>query len=369
MEEIKLNQAWFHRLKAASSILVTGLAAVSAVMLLAPHVATAAGGGLYVPNLANVAEFQGRIKNGKKPHRVNRSGDIESGNAIAFDPNGNIWVTNFDGDSIIAFTRAQFRAAKGKRSAPTAIVKISQDGGANLAGPEGIAFDSAGTMWVGSEHGQEVLAYSPAQYAASGSPTPNVILNANSFNFSSPSNVVFDSAGNLWVVDENIANGNGGTGQIFRYNRAQVSGLSPGTHHIDPAFGIGFQNFAHLEGFAFDNSGNAWIADESTDSLYRFSRSQLGGSGLSNNLSPTVTLGFAGTGGPCSHSIDNPYGVAVSSSGDLIVANAVNSTACHGSLAVFSAAAINSDGTPSPRAFISNGAISAPGYLTFGPTL
>ncbi len=187
MEEIQLDQAWFHRLKAASSILVRGLAAASAIMLLAPHVATAAGGGLYVPNLANVAEFQGRIKNGKKPHRVNRSGDIESGNAVAFDPNGNIWVTNFDGDSIIAFTRAQFRAAKGKRSAPTAIVKISQDGGANLAGPEGIAFDSAGTMWVGSEHGQEVLAYSPGQYAASGSPTPNVILNANSFNFSSPS--------------------------------------------------------------------------------------------------------------------------------------------------------------------------------------
>ena len=362
-----MDQAWFHRLKAASSILVSGLAVASAVMLLVAQNATAAE-GLYVPNIANVAEFQGRMKNGKKPHRVNRSGDIESANAVAFDPSGNIWVTNFDGDSIIEFTRAQFKAAKRKHSAPSAIATISQDGGANLAGPEGIAFDSAGTMWVGSEHGQEVLAYSPSQYAASGNPTPNVILNANSFDFSSPSNVVFDSAGNLWVIDENIPNGNGGTGEIFRYNRSQVSGLSPGTHHIDPAFGIGFQNFVHLEGFAFDNSGNAWIADESTDSLYRFSASQLGGSGLSNNLSPTVTLGFTGTGGPCNHSIDNPYGVAVSSSGDLFVANAVNGSACHGSLAVISAGAINSDGNPSPRAFISNGAISGPGYLTFGPT-
>ncbi len=342
--------------------------AVSAVILLGARLGIAAE-GLYVPNATNVAEYQGRIKSNKKAHRINRSTDIASGNAVAFDRSGNVWVTNFDGDSIIKFSLGQFRAAKGRRSAPSALVTISQDGGRHLSGPEGLAFDSAGTMWVGSEHGQEVLAYSPGQYASSGNPTPAIILNGGSFDFSSPSNVVFDSAGNLWVVDENIPNGNGGTGEIFRYNRSQISGLSAGTHHINPAFGVAFSGFVHMEGLAFDNSGNAWIADESTDNLYRFSASQLGGSGLGRNLAPGVTLSpTASGGGVCTRSLDNPYGLAVSSANELYVANAVDTAACPGSLAVFSAGAINATGSPAPRAFIANGPINAPGYLTFGPT-
>jgi len=92
-----------------------------------------------VPDAANVAEFQGRFKNKKKPHRVNRSGDIASGNAVAFDPNGNVWVTNFDGDSIIAFTLRQFRAPRANIQRQVPSLQSPKDGGGLLDGPEGLA--------------------------------------------------------------------------------------------------------------------------------------------------------------------------------------------------------------------------------------
>jgi sugar lactone lactonase YvrE len=341
------------------SCLTTALAGV----LFACGIA-AAGQGLWVPNALTVAEFQG--KNLKKPHRINRSADISGANAVEFDRAGNVWITQFNPNTITEFTRAQFRAAK-KHPTPHAVVTISEDGGSNLDGPEGLAFDSSGNMWVGSERGQVVLMYSPGQYAASGNPTPAVILNASSFNFSSPSNVVFDGAGNLWVVDENIDNGNGGTGEAFRYNRTQISGLSAGTHHIDPAFGIAFSGFAHLEGLTFDGGGNLWIADESTDLIYKFSTSQIGGSGLSQNLTPVITLDGVPEGGACGKSINNPYGIAFDAAGNLYVANAVATSGCPGSLASFTASAVSSSGTPAPRTFITSN-INDPGYLTIGPT-
>ncbi len=103
-----------------------------------------------------------------------------------------------------------------------------KDPGSFLNGPEGIVFDSAQNMWVGAEDGQTILMYTPAQYAGSGNPTPDVILNAASFKFDSPSHLSFDAAGNLWVVDEDRVNGQGGNGEVFRFDKAQISGLTAG---------------------------------------------------------------------------------------------------------------------------------------------
>ena len=121
-------------------------------------------------------------------------------------------------------------------------------------------------MWVGAEDGQTILMYTPAQYAGSGNPTPAVILNAASFKFDSPSHLSFDAAGNLWVVDEDRVNGQGGNGEVFRFDKAQITGLTAGNQNIDPVFGIARSEFVHLETIAFDGSGNLWLADQESDS-------------------------------------------------------------------------------------------------------
>ena len=330
----------------------------------------AAAAGLWVANAGSstLAEFQGKLKSGSnKSHRVITDGtDLDGPSTIAFDGAGNLWVTNFNGNTITEFTHSQFAARK--KHLRSAAVKISADAGNNLSGPEGLAFDSSGNMWVGAENGQVVLEYTSAQLAASGNPTPNVILNAT-FKFSSPSHVAFDGSGNLWVVDEGMANGNGGSGEVFKYTHAQIAGLSAGIVSLDPVFGISLNAFSHLEGIAFDGSGNLWLADEQSNNVYEFTANQLTGTGLAKDLTPAVILSATSRGGSCHLTLDAPYGVAVDGSGNLFVSNANGVAGCHGSLAEFSAGSIASTGSPKPKVFMTGSDLNSPNALTFGPTV
>jgi hypothetical protein len=342
--------------------------------------------GLYVPNenSGTVSEFQGVLQSGTTPpHRINSSADLNGNgpSSVAFDRKGSMWVSDFFTNSIVGFPRSQINALK-TISGPAATIIISEDVGQNLNGPEGLAFDAAGNLWVGSEGGQlgpggqEILMYKAAQLTASGNPIPDVILNASSFSFSSPSLPVFDRAGNLWVVDEDISNQAGGSGEIFRYNRKQITGLSAGTQNIDPAFGIGYAGSAELEGAAFDAGGNLWVADERSTLIYKFAANQLRGTGLFQNVTPTVILNPTAVtdGSPCTLSIDSPYGVAVDGLGNLYVGNAgTTGSNCLGSLARFSAVSIRKSGSPTPQVYISSDSsgtnLDTPNYLTWGPVL
>lgn len=322
-------------------------------------------------NVPTLAEYQGKLKSGAKAadHLLDDPKDLGGPSTIAFDQNENLWVTNYNSNTITEFTKSVWQGLK-KHSHPAAAVTISQDSGALLHGPEDILFDSSQNMWVGSEDGEVVLVYSPAQYAASGNPTANVILNANSFSFKSPSHMAFNSAGNLWLVNEILPNGNGGTGEIFRYDSDQIAALTAGTNNVDPVFGIALPQFVHLETIAFDASGDLWQADSNADSIYEFSADQLTGTGLSQELTPAVVLGS--TNGGCKESLDGPYGLAFDTEGDLFVANSNIHGNCFGSLAEFSADRIGSSGSPKPKVLItSDGSrtnLNSPNAITFGPS-
>jgi hypothetical protein len=333
----------------------------------------AAAGALWVPNRSDIVDFQGVLVSGPTaPHRRITSLDIAVASGIAFDQGGNLWSTNFFvPSSLIEFTHAQLQELK-KHPAPPANVIITDSGAGDLAKPEGLAFDSNQNLWVGAELSREVLEYTRAQLATSGNPVPNIILNGNSFSFSSPSDVLFDKLGNLWVIDEDFSNGNGGAGEAFRYDAEQLSGLNAGTNHVDPAFGFGIPAFQHIEGAAFDNEGNMWIADENADTVSEFLASDLAGSGLGQNPTPAVTLSARSMKGRCPQSLDSPYGVALDTKGNLFVVNADGSAPnCFGSLAKFSRSSIAASGSPKPKVFIvSNRAktnLDFSGYITFGP--
>jgi len=367
-----LKDLQVHFGKAVGMVRTLLLTAILAGVLIAAG-DKAAAQGLWVANTQTLAEFQGTLTSGRtQAHRINRSKDLDGSSTIAFDKNGNLWVTNYNTSRIVEFRKSQIEWLRINR-APQAAVTISEDAGNNLDGPEGLVFDASENMWVGSEKGQAVLMYTPAQYAASGDPTATVILNASSFNFSSPSGVVFDPAGNLWVVDEDIPNGNGGTGEVFKYTKAQITGLTAGTHYIDPVFGIAAQWFVHLEGLAFDKSGNMWLADERGMNVYKFAADQVTGTGLSQNLTPAVVLSPVSEARRCHESLDGPYGIAVDRKGNLFVSNANVTGNCFGSLAEFSPKSIKSSGSPIPKVFIVTTVygnnINDPNNLTFGPSL
>ena len=327
----------------------------------------AIAGGLWVANenSTTLVELHPELKGSNNWHRIlSDSADLDGASTVAFQ-GGNLWVTNFNVNAINEFSGSEVSALK-KHHNPAAVVTISEDDGGFLNGPEGIVFDSSNNMWVGAENGQVILEYTPAQYAASGNPTPNVILNADTFSFGSPSHLAFDAAGNLWVTDEDISNGNGGSGEIFRYNKSQITGLSAGTHNIDPAFGIGWSESAEPETIAFDSHGNLWVADSVDNEVYQFAANQLAGTGLDQDLTPPVVLSSRSMGGSCSQSLDGPYGVAVNQNGNLLVSNAKVGGGCRGSVVEFPAGKIGSTGTPKPNARIT-GNINSPNALTIGP--
>jgi sugar lactone lactonase YvrE len=327
----------------------------------------AAAATLWVANANSptLIEFPGKLKS-SKARTLRDSTDLDGASTIAFH-GGNLWVTSFNSNTIVEFAPSSPSKKSKKNITPTPVAIISQDNAGDLDGPEGLAFDGSGNMWVGAEHSGKILAYTPAQYAASGNPTPNVVLNGLTFNFSEPSHLIFDGAGNLWVVDENRINTNGGGGEVFKYAKAQITGLTAGTHNLDPVFGIGINAFSHLEGLAFDGGGNLWLADEDANNVYKFAAADLSGPpGLSQNVTPAVVL-VANPGGPCGLSLHGPYGLAIDGSGSLFVSNANPHGGCAGSLAVFSASSIGSTGNPKPKTLLTGG-FNSPNNLTFGPT-
>ena len=343
---------------------ICSLAALLAGLLIAAGNAAAATLWVANENSPTLVEFPGKLKS-NKARTINDSANLDGASTIAFH-GGNLWVTNFNSSQIVEFAPPNKTKKSKKNISPSPLVIITQDTGGNLDGPEGIVFDASGNMWVGAEDGQKILVYTPAQFGASGNPTPHIILNALTFTFSSPSHLAFDGAGNLWVVDEDRANTNGGGGEVFKYSHAQIAALTPGTHDVDPVFGIGINAFSHLEGLAFDGGGNLWLADESGNNVYKFAAADLSGVGLSQNVQPAVVLG-ASAGGPCGLSLHGPYGVAVDGGGNLFVSNANPHGACVGSLAMFSASNIRATGNPKPNTFlISN--FDSPNAVTFGPT-
>jgi hypothetical protein len=339
-------------------------AALAGLILIASH---AIAGGLWVANedSPTLVELQSELKGSKHSHHIlDDSADLDGASTVAFQ-GGNLWVTNFNVNTITEFSGSEVGSLK-THSDPAAVVTISEDGGGFLNGPEGIVFDSSNNMGVGAEDGQVVLEYTPAQYAASGNPTPNVILNGDTFSFGSPSHLAFDSAGNLWVTDEDINNGNGGSGEIFRYNKSQITGLSAGMHNIDPAFGIAWSQSGEPETIAFDGHNNMWVADGQDNEVYQFAANQLAGTGLGQNLTPPIVLDSKNIGGTCPDSLNSPYGVAVNQNGNLLVSNANGAGGCRGSVVEFSAGKITSSGTPKPKVVIS-GNMNVPNALTIQP--
>ncbi len=109
--------------------------------------------------------------------------------SIAFDVTGNLWLSN-DADTIAEYTATQLAA--GGPQIPSVVIL---DGSAPCKfpnqgpppppvcnGPDGLAFDNSGNLWVG--HGvasttETIVRFNAAQLTASGSPTPAVVLTTN----------------------------------------------------------------------------------------------------------------------------------------------------------------------------------------------
>jgi sugar lactone lactonase YvrE len=102
------------------------------------------------------------------------SGSLDNCEGIAFDTNHNLWVADADSNTIVEFPAASLKAS----GTTVPAVTIGATAG-SLDAPVGIGFDDKGNLWVSNFIGDSVVEFSPAQITASGTPTPVVTISNN----------------------------------------------------------------------------------------------------------------------------------------------------------------------------------------------
>jgi hypothetical protein len=205
---------------------------------------------------------------------------------LVFDRSGNLWVANSEGStdgdgSVVEFTAAQLASS----GSPTPAVTLSDNGSDTVLNePDALTFDRSGTLWVGNYGIPNLVGFSPAQYAGSGSPTPAVTIDANGSSLEGPSAFTWDRSGDLWV-----ANYSGDTVVEFTNAMLSASG-SP-----QPAVTLGGGGVDGPSGITFGPEGVLWVGNYANgDGSYAgFSPGQLASSG---DPSPAFTLGGPSTG-------------------------------------------------------------------------
>jgi sugar lactone lactonase YvrE len=260
-------------------------------------------------------------------------------NYVAFDANGNLWVTILMSNSVVEFAASELNGD----GTPAPAIAITANAG-SLNAPAGLTFDASGNLWVANAGSNTVVEFTASQLASSGSPTPAVTISASGQSLVGPSGIAFDTSGNVWVANEVVST-------VVKFTPAQLaaSGAPTPAVTLDP-------NANSISGpimIAFDAKGDLWFANGFSNTLVAFAPRQLAASG---SPTPTVTLSTN------SGSLDFPFGLAFDGSGDLWVSNISG-----GSVVEFSAAQIAASGSPTPTATISGASVFFPSGLAFDP--
>jgi secreted PhoX family phosphatase len=184
-------------------------------------------GNLWTVNrfLANLIEFTpAQLEAGgiQPPKTQITSTVFDSPLGSSFDAAGAIWIVDFAQNQVYGFSSTSLAAASGTIALLDPDITNSS---ASLDGPSAIAFDGKGNQWVSNCLGPTLTEFAPQ--AASGSPTPLVILQSTTVttpsgsapSLSCPEGLAFDRKGNLWVSNALSDN----AGSVVEFTSAQLA--------------------------------------------------------------------------------------------------------------------------------------------------
>jgi sugar lactone lactonase YvrE len=214
---------------------------------------------------------------------------------LAFGPQGDLWVSDRNGDpnasgQLLVFDQGEL-AASGS-PAPAVIVRA-----AAFDGPNQLAFDDAGDLYILNRDADQILEYTDAQVrqmlAGGGTVTTAPAHTYTGTVLIDPVAMAFDDKGNLWTVVDDSAVAPGDV-QLVRYDAPSLG--NGGT--LTPALRIRGTTGSELIGYtglAFDAGGDLWVVGGGT---YRYAQSALLGTGTKTSVARTVISGSAMGGGP-----------------------------------------------------------------------
>jgi streptogramin lyase len=213
--------------------------------------------------------------------------------SVAIDAVGDAWVTNEGGNSVTELNSSGGLAGN---------FNSSNASGANFDEPDFVAIDAAGDAWVTNFTGSTVTELLAGCTTSSCTADNFNSSNASGANFSEPTGVAIDAAGNVWVTNED----NNSVSELL----AGCTTSSCTADNFNNSNTIG-ANFSLPIGVAIDANGNAWVANSVGDSV-----TELNSSG-----------GLVGNFAPSGANFKGPIGVAIDAGGNIWVPNAGNSVA------------------------------------------
>ena len=266
-------------------MITVGAGAGLGLVSLSPGVAGAATqrGTLYVGNIdaGTITAYAAPTTGDITPSATisGASSTIDQPYHLTPDAKGDLWVANYGGNTVTEYTASQLAAT----GAPVPAVTLT---GAAFSGPVGLTFDSAGDLWVSNYLASTLVMFTPNQVTASGAPTPVVTISSDVLNsLEEPETSAFSSSGDLWVA-------NAQANTLVAFTPSQLAATGSPT----PAVTISSNASNSVDypyALLFDPSGNLWVSNDDANTLVRFSPAQLA---VSGSPTPSVTLSSDATG-------------------------------------------------------------------------
>jgi len=199
--------------------------------------------------------------------------------------------------------------------------------------PIGLAVDSSRTLWVANSSNHRVLRFDNASSKSIGANADGVLGQADfttrtavtsQSKMSFPSDVVVDSAGNLWAADA-------GNHRVLRFNNAAAKADGANADAV-----LGQDDFVSkdtattatgmnsTQSLALDGNGHPWVSDHGNNRILRYENAASSSTGAAADRvlgQATFTMDDVGT---ASSLLKAPYGISIDTSGDLWVADKLN---------------------------------------------
>jgi sugar lactone lactonase YvrE len=339
---------------------------------------TSQGGTAKTASEGNVAPIETILS----PHT-----SMDNPTAVALDKSGKIYVADEgsvrrDYDSITVYP-----GGSNANASPMAVIGPSASGlgGSTditgLNGPDGIAVDSAGEIYVaneqvGSDGKGSITIYAPG---SNGKVAPVRTIRGANTGVHNPGSLAIDAAGYLYVLNQ--WGGPHMRGSVTIYAPRSSGNVAP-VRTISAAVNADQTGFVDPKGLAIDNSGNIYVTNAgSTDSFvssegitrYRPDSVTIYAAGSNGNVAPMAIIS-----GPLTQ-LDSPTSIVMDSIGNIYIANAANRPRDADSITVYPP---DSNGNVAPAMRLSNGAIlrdaairgpltglDQPSALALGPAL
>jgi uncharacterized protein (TIGR03437 family) len=238
---------------------------------------------------------------------------------IAADTSGNLYVADFNNNRIRKVNSAGIISTVAGNGLPIS----SGDGGpatsAGIAGPQGVAIDTAGNLYIPELLGARVRKVTPAGVigTVAGSGAPGFSGDggpATGATFYAPIAVTVDAAGNLYIADTTSA-------RVRKVNAAGTitTVAGNGAHGFSGDGGPATSAALDPLGLAVDSAGNLFIADQNNRIR------KVNTTGIISTISGDGETGFRGDGGPAINAeFFSPSDVALDPSGNLYIADTNN---------------------------------------------